>query len=62
MLSFLGDVGGLFEALFFIGYFFVGFFTHKLFMSKIVKKVYHIRKYDNIQYELKKKKSKNFEE
>jgi hypothetical protein len=43
ILSFLGDVGGLNEALISIGALIVGFFTQKMFMSKIVRKIYHIR-------------------
>ena len=51
ILTFLGDIGGLTEALISIGSLIVGFFTQKLFMSKIVRKIYHIRKYDNIEHE-----------
>jgi len=51
ILTFLGDIGGLTEALISIGSLIVGFFTQKLFMSKIVRKIYHIRKYENIEHE-----------
>jgi hypothetical protein len=51
ILTYLGDIGGLTEALISIGSLIVGFFTQKLFMSKIVRKIYHIRKYDNIEHE-----------
>ena len=51
ILTFLGDIGGLTEALISIGTLIVGFFTQKMFMSKIVRKIYHIRKYDNIEHE-----------
>jgi hypothetical protein len=52
ILTYLGDIGGLTEALISIGSLIVGFFTQKLFMSKIVRKIYHIRKYDNIEHEI----------
>lgn len=51
MLTLLGDIGGLKEVLFVIGSLMVGFITQKMFMSEIVKKIYHIRQYDNIQRE-----------
>jgi hypothetical protein len=35
---------------------FVGFLAQKMFMSKIVKKIYHIRKYDNLDHEIEKRK------
>ena len=57
MLNLLSNIGGLFEALFGIGLFVVGFIAQKIFMSKIIKKVYHIRKYDNIDHELHKRQN-----
>jgi len=51
LLSFLGDIGGLAEGLLGIGVLIVGFISQKMFMSKIVRKIYHIRKYDNINHE-----------
>ena len=48
LLTFMGDIGGLSEALIGIGMIFVGFITQKMFMAKIVGKIYHIRKYENI--------------
>ena len=51
LLTFMGDIGGLSEALINIGVFIVGFITQKMFMSKIVRKIYHIRKYENIENE-----------
>lgn len=51
LLTLLGDIGGLFEALLGGGIIIVGFITQKMFMSKIVRKIYHIRKYENIDYE-----------
>jgi hypothetical protein len=54
ILTLLGDIGGLKEFFMLIGNLFVGFIASKLFMSSIVKKIYHIRKYDNIQYESRK--------
>jgi hypothetical protein len=47
----MGDIGGLSEALISIGMLIVGFITQKMFMSKIVRKIYHIRKYENIEHE-----------
>ena len=51
LLTFMGDIGGLSEALINIGMLIVGFITQKMFMSKIVRKIYHIRKYENIEHE-----------
>lgn len=53
LLTVMGDVGGLNEALCSIGMLLVGFFSSRQFMSKIVRKIYHIRKYDNIDHETK---------
>lgn len=55
-LTFLGDIGGLWEALTGIGMLIVGYFAAKMFMGKIVKKIYHIRKYENIDHEIERKK------
>jgi len=55
LLTFLGDIGGLSEALLGIGMLLVGFLSQKMFMSKIIRKIYHIRKYDNIDHEAMKK-------
>lgn len=57
VLTYFGDIGGLAEALFGFGMVVVGFLAQKMFMSKIVKKIYHIRKYDNLDHEIKRKKS-----
>jgi len=51
LLTVLGTIGGLLETLKGIGYVFVGVFAQKLFMSKIVRKIYHIRRYENLEYE-----------
>ena len=51
ILTFMGDIGGLSEALLGIGMLAVGFFSQKMFMSKIVRKIYHIRKYESIESE-----------
>ena len=59
LLTFMGDIGGLSEALISIGALIVGFITQKMFMSKIVRKIYHIRKYENIEHEEKKKRKSN---
>jgi hypothetical protein len=54
ILTLLGDVGGLKEFFLICGELLVGFITQKMFMSSIVKKIYHMRKYDNISHEAKK--------
>ncbi|TNV82700.1 hypothetical protein FGO68_gene10121 [Halteria grandinella] len=51
----MGDLGGLLEFFKLIGEICVGFIAQKMFMSSIVRKIYHIRKYDNIEYEAKKR-------
>ncbi len=51
LLIFMGDIGGLSEALINIGMLIVGFITQKMFMSKIFRKIYQIRKYENIEHE-----------
>jgi len=51
LLTFMSNIGGLSEALIKIGMLIVGFITQKMFMSKIVRKIYHIRKYENIEQE-----------
>ncbi len=56
LLTFMGDIGGLSEALINIGMLIVGFITQKMFMSKIVRKIYHIRKYENIEHEAQERK------
>jgi hypothetical protein len=55
ILTLLGDIGGLSEALFTFGSVIVGFIASKMFMSKIVKKIYHIRRYENIDHEIKRR-------
>lgn len=54
MLTLLGDVGGLLEFFKLIGELLVGFVASRIFMSSIIRKIYHIRKYDNIEYEASK--------
>ena len=56
VLTFLGDIGGLKEALHAIGILFVSFLSHKMMISKIVKKIYHIRTYNNIEKDITSKK------
>jgi hypothetical protein len=58
ILTFMGDIGGLSETLINIGVLIVGFITQKMFMSKIVRKIYQIRKYENIDDEPQEKKIK----
>jgi hypothetical protein len=48
-------LGGLLEFFMILGNAFVGFIASKLFMSSIVRKIYHIRKYDNIKHEANKR-------
>lgn len=54
ILTLLGDVGGLKEFFLIVGELIVGFFAEKLFISSILKKIYHMRKYENIEHESKK--------
>lgn len=61
ILTLLGDIGGLWGALVGIGIVVVGFITQKIFMSKIVRKIYHIRRYENIEYEAKKRIQKEIQ-
>jgi hypothetical protein len=58
ILTFMGDIGGLSETLINIGVLIVSFITQKMFMSKIVRKIYQIRKYENIDDEPQEKKKK----
>ena len=55
ILTLLGDIGGLQGTLFMMGFVIVGLFASKYFMSKIVRKIYQIRKYENLDLN----KSKN---
>lgn len=54
VLTLLGDVGGLLEFMKLIGELLVGFVASRIFIGSIIRKIYHIRKYDNIEYEAKK--------
>ena len=58
LLTFMGDIGGLSETLINIGVLIVGFISQKMFMSKILRKIYQIRKYENIDDEPQEKKIK----
>ena len=51
ILTLLGDLGGLLQFLVMIGGVLVAFLSQKLFMASIIKKIYHIRKYENIEHE-----------
>lgn len=51
ILTLLGDIGGLQEAFIMVGTLLIGFVTQKIFMSDIIKKIYHIRQYENIERE-----------
>lgn len=55
ILTLLGDLGGLQEFFLLVGGLLIGFITQKIFMSSIIKKTYHIRKYENIEDEMNKK-------
>lgn len=55
ILTLLGDLGGLQEFFLLVGALIVGFITQKMFMASIIKKTYHIRKYENIEDEMNKK-------
>jgi len=54
ILTLLGDIGGLKEFFIMLGSWLVTYWAQKLFMSSIVRKIYQIRKYENIDNELKK--------
>ena len=55
LLTMLGDIGGLNSLIFNLGGILIGFFIRKLFLGSITKKIYHIRKYGNIEHEVNKK-------
>jgi hypothetical protein len=57
ILTLLGDVGGLQGSMIAFGMLIVGFITQKMFMSQIVKKIYHIRKYENLDHEVERKRA-----
>jgi hypothetical protein len=44
----LGDVGGLQESIYIIGFIIIKFFSKRLFTSSIIKKIYQVKKYENI--------------
>ena len=48
ILTLLGDIGGLKEFFIACGMLIVGYISQRIFMSNIVKKIYQIRKYENI--------------
>jgi CDP-diglyceride synthetase len=39
----LGDIGGMYQSIYFIGFMLVAFFTHRLFISAILKQLYQIK-------------------
>jgi hypothetical protein len=41
--AFLGDIGGMFQSIYFLGFLMVSFFTHRLFISAILKQLYQIK-------------------
>lgn len=49
LLTLLGTIGGLYEALFGLAGLFVGFVAQKIFMSAIVKKIYMFRNYNSLR-------------
>lgn len=53
ILTLLGTLGGLQSALFAIGSLMIGFFTVKMLNSEIVKKIYHIRRYEKLECKTK---------
>ena len=55
ILTLLGDLGGLQEFFVLIGGLIVSFISQKLFIASIIRKIYHIRKYENIEDEASKK-------
>ena len=40
ILDLLGDIGGLYSSLYFLGYFLIGFINHRLFISAILRQLY----------------------
>jgi hypothetical protein len=42
-MDFLGDMGGMYSSLFFLGYISVSFFSHRLFISAILKQLYQVK-------------------
>jgi hypothetical protein len=42
-MDFLGDIGGMYSSLFFLGYISVTFFSHRLFISAILKQLYKVK-------------------
>jgi len=48
ILTVLGDLGGLQDFLEIVGHILVGYVAKKMFISSIVRKIYHMRKYENI--------------
>lgn len=55
LLTFMGSLGGLFETLKYIGLLIFGTFAHWLFMSKVIKHVYQVRNYDNVNHAVDRK-------
>ncbi len=47
----MAEIGGLHKALFAIGTILVSFVAQKVFISNIVRRIYQVRKYDNIKTE-----------
>ena len=56
ILPMLGDIGGLQQSLYLIGYMVVAYFSHRIFISSILKRIYQIKK--SIQDNEKEKKEK----
>jgi hypothetical protein len=42
-MDLLGDVGGMYESILFLGYLLVSFLSHRLFMSAIMKQLYQVK-------------------
>jgi len=55
LLSVLGALRGLQSAFNAIGTLIIGLIARKIFLSSIIRKVYHVRNYENIEYEQKRK-------
>jgi hypothetical protein len=51
LLTLLGDIGGLKEFFLLIGSLFVNYLASRMFMSSIVRRIYQIRRYDNLEDE-----------
>ena len=43
LLELLGDIGGLWQSLFIIGYVAVNFIAYRIFVASLLKQIYHVK-------------------